>query len=525
MWIQQADVVLRLGGAWSVFPGKLVGTRHVLKPRCRPVVQKGPAVHAAAVIFGLYGGRAELRGRAELKVKPLGRQSQWQKLQVQPAEALWQMPRNRIRHSPLGPGVGRECVEDHNWRPSRDLVLVHRASLRPLDLPILPAWHRTLASHQGEPGLIPGRVPGFPQVGIVPDDIVGRRLFTGISCFPCPLITETSHRTLHTTNYDNVHEKVHQSAKSSIELSRQAVVQACNESSKESSIVAYPLLCSNRVASTAALHPTVQHCPDVLTSNPINATFAGCIGKKAVRCWDTEIGWARPARSVYLIFSLRAVPDGLPVERGLVAGVVRLLLPEEVHLDVQVAGAERLHPGPLADLQLASDLFGDPAGAGAASHRQVHVRVPVGPRQRRVFYVDQRLFFSLLELSSGVFDWKHPPHRFSLLRYRRILTMVIRLNVSSTAKSLGAVQVAQGRGIGEGIAHGIGRISPQHSSKVISENGGISKSGQPRWESSPGPPECESSQLPLRHLARSDFSVVVKLLFETGIFKAHAQDI
>ncbi|KAJ8873954.1 hypothetical protein PR048_024794 [Dryococelus australis] len=46
-----------------------------------------------------------------------------------------------------------------------------------------------LASHQGDPGLIPGRVtPGFSHVGIVPDDAVSRRVFSGISRFPHPFI-------------------------------------------------------------------------------------------------------------------------------------------------------------------------------------------------------------------------------------------------------------------------------------------------------------------------------------------------
>ncbi|KAJ8875899.1 hypothetical protein PR048_023806 [Dryococelus australis] len=42
----------------------------------------------------------------------------------------------------------------------------------------------TLASHQGEPGSIPGRVTGFSQVGIVSDDAVGRRVLSRISRFP-----------------------------------------------------------------------------------------------------------------------------------------------------------------------------------------------------------------------------------------------------------------------------------------------------------------------------------------------------
>ncbi|KAJ8872383.1 hypothetical protein PR048_025987 [Dryococelus australis] len=44
----------------------------------------------------------------------------------------------------------------------------------------------TLASHQGELGSIPGQVTAFSQVGIVTDDAVGRRVFSGISRFPAP---------------------------------------------------------------------------------------------------------------------------------------------------------------------------------------------------------------------------------------------------------------------------------------------------------------------------------------------------
>ncbi|KAJ8866003.1 hypothetical protein PR048_033527 [Dryococelus australis] len=46
----------------------------------------------------------------------------------------------------------------------------------------------TLASHRGEPGSIPGRVTRFSQVGIVPDDAVGWRVFSGISSIPRPFI-------------------------------------------------------------------------------------------------------------------------------------------------------------------------------------------------------------------------------------------------------------------------------------------------------------------------------------------------
>ncbi|KAJ8898523.1 hypothetical protein PR048_003883 [Dryococelus australis] len=52
----------------------------------------------------------------------------------------------------------------------------------------------TLASHQGEPGSIPGRVTGFSRVGIVPDDAVGQRISHFLRPFiPVPLHTHFNH--------------------------------------------------------------------------------------------------------------------------------------------------------------------------------------------------------------------------------------------------------------------------------------------------------------------------------------------
>ncbi|KAJ8868567.1 hypothetical protein PR048_030105 [Dryococelus australis] len=53
-----------------------------------------------------------------------------------------------------------------------------------------------LVSHQGEPGSILGRVTGFSQVGIVPDDAVGRRVFSGISSFPRHFIPAKLHTSI-----------------------------------------------------------------------------------------------------------------------------------------------------------------------------------------------------------------------------------------------------------------------------------------------------------------------------------------
>ncbi|KAJ8868946.1 hypothetical protein PR048_030487 [Dryococelus australis] len=56
-----------------------------------------------------------------------------------------------------------------------------------------PAGPRTLASHQSEPDSIPGQVTEFSQVGIVSDDAVGRRVFSGISRLPRPFISAPLH--------------------------------------------------------------------------------------------------------------------------------------------------------------------------------------------------------------------------------------------------------------------------------------------------------------------------------------------
>ncbi|KAJ8887568.1 hypothetical protein PR048_013784 [Dryococelus australis] len=67
-------------------------------------------------------------------------------------------------------------------------------------LPLSPSWGRgcvvirLLASHLGEPGSIPGGfAPRFSQVGIVPDDVTGRQVFSDISRFPRPSIPALIH--------------------------------------------------------------------------------------------------------------------------------------------------------------------------------------------------------------------------------------------------------------------------------------------------------------------------------------------
>ncbi|KAJ8873063.1 hypothetical protein PR048_026679 [Dryococelus australis] len=60
-----------------------------------------------------------------------------------------------------------------------------------------------LASHQGEPGSIPGGVnSAFSYLGIVPVDAAGRRLFSGIFRFPRPCILVLLHTHLASTSSD-----------------------------------------------------------------------------------------------------------------------------------------------------------------------------------------------------------------------------------------------------------------------------------------------------------------------------------
>ncbi|KAJ8874301.1 hypothetical protein PR048_025147 [Dryococelus australis] len=78
-----------------------------------------------------------------------------------------------------------------------DLLARRRTSLRLLGKGPGGVVVRLLPSHLGEPGSIPGEVVfGFSYVGIVPDDAVGRRIFSGICCFPRPYVQTLPHTRL-----------------------------------------------------------------------------------------------------------------------------------------------------------------------------------------------------------------------------------------------------------------------------------------------------------------------------------------
>ncbi|KAJ8869958.1 hypothetical protein PR048_028969 [Dryococelus australis] len=65
----------------------------------------------------------------------------------------------------------------------------------------LSRLERSSASRQREPGSIPGGVaPGFLHLGIVPDDAIGRRVFSGIPRFPHPFFPALLNTHLATTS-------------------------------------------------------------------------------------------------------------------------------------------------------------------------------------------------------------------------------------------------------------------------------------------------------------------------------------
>ncbi|KAJ8882789.1 hypothetical protein PR048_014603 [Dryococelus australis] len=103
----------------------------------------------------------------------------------------------------------RHCSVSVSLRPYRLFVFRHKTTKYPsvfesrLFLPILcnelhrgrgGVVGRLLTSHQGKLGSIPGGVAsGFSQVGIVPDDAAGRRVFLGIFSFPNTCVPELLH--------------------------------------------------------------------------------------------------------------------------------------------------------------------------------------------------------------------------------------------------------------------------------------------------------------------------------------------
>ncbi|KAJ8896966.1 hypothetical protein PR048_002312, partial [Dryococelus australis] len=138
---------------------------------------------------------AQVRGELSTRLTPARGQGR------RPAEErLTRGQRARLERSPISEsadvgaasgGANAEVIQelgrDQAWTSRPSSPHLHYTSRR------RSSAISTLATHQGEPGSIPGRVTGFSQVVIVPDDAVGRRVFSGISRFPRYLIPALLH--------------------------------------------------------------------------------------------------------------------------------------------------------------------------------------------------------------------------------------------------------------------------------------------------------------------------------------------
>ncbi|KAJ8881426.1 hypothetical protein PR048_017907 [Dryococelus australis] len=74
---------------------------------------------------------------------------------------------------------GKENLEFHQFLPSRELVPIWRT--------IIPSFYSALRLTASQIRVPAGSLPDYPHVGIVQDDGAGRRVYSGISCFPLPL--------------------------------------------------------------------------------------------------------------------------------------------------------------------------------------------------------------------------------------------------------------------------------------------------------------------------------------------------
>ncbi|KAJ8883344.1 hypothetical protein PR048_015187 [Dryococelus australis] len=149
------------------------------------------------------------------------------------------------------------------------------------------AVFRLRAFHLDEPGSIPGGVaPRFPHVGIVPDVATGRWVFSGISLLSPPL---HSGGAPYLASIDS--DMARQELSTFMHYSDHA--RAAMISDVENLWLWSPTR-GNRSAWSLVLR----------------------VGRKAVQRWDTEIGCAQPASSIYLIFSLyRDIPGAVTKSR------------------------------------------------------------------------------------------------------------------------------------------------------------------------------------------------------------------
>ncbi|KAJ8883410.1 hypothetical protein PR048_015253 [Dryococelus australis] len=184
-----------------------------------------------------------------------------------------------------------------------------------------------------------------------------------------------------------------------------------------------------------------------------------CNPDRPVQCWDTEIGCAQPARSVYLIFSLCANPK--PVACRLMHRVNKVYTMEVI--DDGVATAYLLHDYQVKQISCptsfncacADRLFTQKRGCRSCC-RYCNCR---GDHQHQSIQKERG--------NNNLFHYNIKVHSPAL-------ALVFAVNLICTNEP------------------------SQHSPGVISVNHGIPKSRLLDRESNPFPPECESSVLPLR---------------------------
>ncbi|KAJ8871060.1 hypothetical protein PR048_027364 [Dryococelus australis] len=159
----------------------------------------------------------------------------------------------------------------------------------------------------------------FAHVGMVPDDAAGRRVFSGISRSPRPLHSGAapySHRFTLIGSQDLI-------------CNFWSVLHAAQHTAYSSlAVTTKQVLCRLKYRSTLGVrgHKRANKNTDkairrelrkMATRNIRPASPSGKLtarslevfeARDSVQCWDTEIGRAQPARSVYLIFSLWGEP-------------------------------------------------------------------------------------------------------------------------------------------------------------------------------------------------------------------------
>ncbi|KAJ8893683.1 hypothetical protein PR048_006283 [Dryococelus australis] len=157
----------------------------------------------------------------------------------------------------------------------------------------------TLASHQGEPGSIPGRVTGLSPI----PSFRRRSIFTSITLIG----SQDRSKSLHSPALLGAcHSDPRLDQR--LRLPRPTIVIPVSKGFFMFFSVVVSPWCSrffpslHSAAAPSQSHTLLADWGRRTCSFTLNLNHR--MGRKAVQCWDTEIGCAQPAESVYLIFSL-----------------------------------------------------------------------------------------------------------------------------------------------------------------------------------------------------------------------------